>query len=399
MNRTKLLTGILFSAMLPVTMIVPVIKDVVMDRLGGTSLDSAIFISISMLSQFLISPVAGYASDYFQNRNRFITIFLFIDAALFFLMPITRDVEVLLLLRFLEGGAHIFVIGLLIASFKDTDAKANETHKGKSLAFAGIAVSLGAAMGLPLGVLGKSNPYFPFYFGGSILLVLGIVSFFFLRDEEFLVEKKLHFTMLKSAFSESPYLFVPFALNFVDRFTVGFITSSLNLHLRGDLGLHPGLVGLAMAFVLFPMSVLSYPMVLLSRKVGIIKLALGGSLVYGIFLGLSGWTTNLWILFPFLVLTGIGAGVMFVPSLLLASELSPKNLSATVMSAFTGVGSLGFMLGPIFSVYLQNLLQSMDTPFSFGILSAIFGSMEIFLVLLFLPLGAGIQKFLSSKQS
>ncbi|MBK9499231.1 MAG: hypothetical protein IPO06_07685 [Leptospiraceae bacterium] len=64
---------------------------------------------------------------------------------------------------------------------------------------------------------------------------------------------------------------------------------------------------------------------------------------------------------------------MFVPSMMLASQMSPKGMNASVMAGFTGVGSIGFMLGPIASTLLERYLKTnYSFESSFFILSLLF---------------------------
>lgn len=59
-----------FLAMLPVTMIVPVYKEIVKDRLGGTGYGVAWFQSSAMLGSFIFSPLAGWLSDKLGTRKK-----------------------------------------------------------------------------------------------------------------------------------------------------------------------------------------------------------------------------------------------------------------------------------------------------------------------------------------
>ncbi len=375
--------------MLPVTMIVPVVKDIVKDRLLGSNWEVAYFTSIPMLGSFLFAPVAGIISDRFQNRKYFIAAFCFLDAFLFYLLTQVTDMNLFLVIRFLEGASHIFIIGLLLSSAADRENDpANKRYYGKGIlmGITGMFLSLGGAFGMPLGILGRKNPLIPFYVGSGILIFVGLSTLILLKDRGIHKQKEFKWSHLKNAIFENPCLYVPFLFNFIDRFTVGFIISSFNIHLRETLGFHPGVLGVFLGLVLFPMSLLSYPSAVLSRKTGVLPLVLVGSLVYGIFLGLSGTTNHFWLLFTYLSICGIGAGVMFVPSMMLASKMSRPGLTATTMSAFTGVGSLGFMLGPIVSVQMQHVFQAnLPTEYSFPALSFFFGFLEIGLVLLTIP--------------
>jgi MFS family permease len=384
-----LLMGLIFFSMLPVTMIVPVLKDIIKDNLLSGNMEVALFTSISMLGSFLFSPIAGIISDKLGNRNKVIAIACLLDAGLFYFMTQVQDVNHLLILRFLEGSVHIFVIGLLLSSVSDRENNPSSKffQVGKLMGIAGMFLSLGAAIGMPLGVVGKKDPHMPFYLGSGIFILIGIVSFLFLKDAIHSSKKDFSFRELFVSLKLNPYLVVPFAFHFIDRFTVGFLVSSFNIHMRETLDFSAGLAGGFLGLVLLPMSLLSYPSAIAAKKWGILPLVLTGSAIYGIFLAGIGWTNQFWILFGFLIISGIGAGVMYVPSMILASRMSPTGYNATVMSAFTGFGSLGFMTGPIASVGLENLYQEfVSTELIFPLLSSSFGILEIVLVLITIPL-------------
>ncbi|GBF50043.1 permease [Leptospira ryugenii] len=396
------LVTLVFLSMVPVTMLVPVVKDIVKDRLLGTNYEVAYFTSIPMLGSFLFGPVAGILSDKFQNRKYLIACFCFIDAFLFYSLTLVHDLNVFLWLRFFEGAAHIFIIGLLLSSAADIENDpSNQRYYGKGvlMGVTGMFLSLGGAFGMPLGILGRKNPLIPFYVGSAILVFIGLASLLLLKDGKIHKERKFKFSLLLVAAKENPYLIIPFLFNFIDRFTVGFFMSSFNIHLRENLGFNAGISGLFMGLVLFPMSLLSYPAAILSRKTGILPLVLAGSLFYGIFLGFAGTTNDFWLLLTYLVLCGIGAGVMFVPSMMLASRMSKPGLTATTMAAFTGVGSLGFMFGPLASVNLQSYLEfKLGSQYSFPVLSFSFGFLEILLVLLTVPFFHKILQKMKNRQ-
>ncbi len=77
---------------------------------------------------------------------------------------------------------------------------------------------------------------------------------------------------------------------------------------------------------------------------------------------------------------------MFVPSMMMAASMAKREYNASVMAGFTGVGSIGFMLGPIVAVLLIRFLEKYVPEISFGTVSLIFGSLEILVVLSTLPL-------------
>ena len=77
---------------------------------------------------------------------------------------------------------------------------------------------------------------------------------------------------------------------------------------------------------------------------------------------------------------------MFVPSMMLVSRLVPQELNATAMTVYTGIGSIGFMLGPISAVLLdETVFSSLQKDIRFGSLALFFGMLEILTVITTLP--------------
>lgn len=381
--------ALIFFSMLPVTMVVPVLKELIKDIHLSGNLAVAMFTSISMLGSFLFSPIAGIISDFFKNRSKIIGIAAIVDGLIFLSLTFITDLNLLMIVRFFEGAVHIFVIGLLLASVSDRERNPDSQYfqKGILMGIAGMLLSLGAAIGMPLGILGKSNPFLPFYAGSAILIVIGIISLVFLKDGIHENKESFNINQLIKSIRIHPTLFIPFLFHFIDRFTVGFLVSSFNIYMREVLNFSPGKAGAFLGLVLLPMSILSYPSALLAKKTGLLFLVLGGSLIYGIFLSLLGSTLNSNFLFIYLLCAGIGAGVMYVPSMILASRLSPNGFNATVMSGFTGLGSLGFLLGPLASVGLETFYnKNLPESSSFFALSTSFGLLEIIMVLMTIPL-------------
>lgn len=390
-NKVPLLhLFLIFFTMLPVTMIVPVFKDIIKDIHGGNNFMVSLFMSIAMLGSFLFSPIAGFFSDKFKNRRTFISIFAILDGICFLILGGTREITILQFARFFEGICHIFVIGLLLSSITDKENdNSNPTHykKGILMGLAGMLLSLGVGIGSPLGILGRQNPYIPIYTASGIMFAIGIISFIYLKDHPIHFHEKVTFAKWKKALSQNKYFLIPYIYNFIDRFTVGFFVTTFNIHLRESLSLNSGQVGFFLAAVLIPMSLLSYPFARLSKKVGTFPLMLAGSFLYGVSLSIAGYLNHPKLILPVLLLCGIGAGVMFVPSMMSASLMAPKGYNASVMSGFTGVGSIGFMLGPLVSVFLENYLNTnISSEHNFGFLSTFFGGLEVLVVLLTFPL-------------
>ncbi|EMY24583.1 transporter, major facilitator family protein [Leptospira interrogans serovar Australis str. 200703203] len=257
-----------FLAMLPVTMIVPVFKEIVKDRFQSGNEEVAWFLSIAMLGSFVFSPMAGFLSDSFGTRKKIIILFCGFDALLLNLLPYADTLFTLLFLRFLEGGAHVFVIGLLLASvadFEHVDSK-RKFGNGILMGLSGMLLSLGGAVGLSFGFLGKLNPILPFQVGSVILLFLGWIVYQFVPEEKFRVSKKHSWKESLILFLTHPLLLFPLAFQFLDRFTSGYFMSSLNLRLREEFSLNPSETGKMLSLVFYPWPYYLTPQFIFQKK-------------------------------------------------------------------------------------------------------------------------------------
>lgn len=387
-----LIISMIFATMIASTVIVPVMKDVIKDRLTGSNFDVAWFFSLAQLAGFLFAPVAGFFSDRQANRRMFIGVFAFLNAACYIALAHAPSVGLLLAARFIEGAVSVFVIGLLMSSISDreNDAENRMFHKkGILMGAAGMMLALGASFGMPLGgITGQVNPNTNFYISAGLMALTGLTAFSLLRDVPVHESDRIDFTVLTNSLKLNPYLLIPFIFTFIDRFTVGFLISVFNIHMRETLGFSVSQTGQLLGLTLLPMGLLSFPSVLIARKTGILPLALGGSLIYGGGLIVAGHLTDYSGIFTALLTGGLGAGLMFVPSMLLASRLAPKSADGTVMSTYIGCGALGFMLGPVCAAFLQSWIPDMAQ------LALVFGGLEIVMVFMTLPFLGRIRKFL-----
>ncbi|TGK33867.1 MFS transporter [Leptospira gomenensis] len=382
------LPAAVFLAMLPVTMIVPVFKEIVKDRFQSGNGEVAWFLSVAMLGSFFFSPIAGWLSDYFGTRKKIIVAFCFIDAFLLSSLPYADSLGLLLTLRFLEGGAHVFVIGLLLAAVADgehSDSNGRPSN-GALMGWSGMLLSLGGAVGISLGFLGKQDPNLPFRIGSCILLVLAFLVYRFVPEETSLRRKnRISWKQSGLVFLSHPLLLFPLAFQFLDRFTSGYFMSSLNLRLREEFLLNASETGRLLSLVFLPMALLSYPAVLLSKKTGKYFPVALGSLIYGVALALSGMSRSVPWITASLLFCGLGAGLMFATSLRLASSLCGKENNGIVMSALTGIGSLGFFLGPISSVGIDQISRTFVPSLEHSLTALSFGIAQILIVLISFP--------------
>jgi MFS family permease len=330
--------------LLPVTLPVPVLRELVAERFGVSELLTSLFMSINMVGAVLAAPLAGALADRFGRRPLLIAAALGLDALCF--LGLTRDVvfPVFLAIRFVEGAAHIFALSLLLGL---ASGARPEAQRGLVMGATGSGLLLGVALGAPLGGrLGHPDPLVPLYVGAGVVASAAGIALAFLRETEGRERERPGLGEIARLVRASPIVAIPLLFAFADRFTVGFFTSTFPLFLRSLHELPPSRIGLLIAVFMLPFAALSFPFGILSQRTSRAFVLCSGSFVYGCLVASLGfWPTG--ALLGVMLATGAAAAVMFVPSMLFTADATPESVRTTSMGAFNAAGSLGFIIGPI----------------------------------------------------
>ena len=336
--------GILALLMLvPVTLPVTVLRGLVQERFAVSELLTSLFMSINMLGALLSAPFAGAIADRMQRRAPIVVGALAADAVLLLALAAPLPFGAFMAVRFFEGAAHIVALSTLLGIA--SHARAAE-QRGRVMGLTGAGIMLGVAIGAPIGgVIGHADPRVPLYVGSAIVAVAALLAWRVLEEtpED---EERPSLRDIAAALRANPLLLAPLAFAFVDRFTVGFYTTTFSLFLSRIHALTPARIGLLMACLMLPFGLLSYPFGRLAERWSRVAMISLGSLVYGVGTAAVAWTSP--GLLPALMGTlGIASAVMFVPSLLITSDAAPAAIRTTAMGAFNAAGSLGFIVGPV----------------------------------------------------
>jgi len=342
-QRLAPLAALAIAIMAPVTMPVPVLRELVHDRFGVSELATSFFMSVNMLGALLSAPLAGAFADRFGRRRAFLVGALGVDALCFFLLAAPIPFGLFLGVRFAEGCAHIAALSVLLSLAAGSAAP---ERRGRAMGLVGGSMMLGVAFGAPIGgALGRVSATLPLEVGGAVLLGAAALAALAVAGEG-AGEGRPGFREIAAALRERPVFWVPLAFSFVDRFTVGFFTTTFSLYLRRIHELPPGRIGLAIATFMLPFALLSYPVGRIAERGHVVALLCGGSLLYAAGTALVGWVAPPG-LYGLMFAIGITAAVMFVPSLLLTTQLAPAAARSTALGAFNAAGSLGFVVGPL----------------------------------------------------
>src|SRR5262245_8207876 len=93
--------------MAPVTLPVPVLRELVHDRFGVSELLTSLFMSVNMIGALVAAPLVGALADRIGRRRAILVGALGLDALCFFALTAKVPFALFLAVRFVEGCAHI----------------------------------------------------------------------------------------------------------------------------------------------------------------------------------------------------------------------------------------------------------------------------------------------------
>ncbi|HUN81947.1 MAG TPA: MFS transporter [Phycisphaerae bacterium] len=377
------LGALLFCAMLPVTLLVAPLKELIGDRFGVFT--SHVFMSINMLGAVAIAPLISALTEHRHSRKRLAVLALVADGALLAGMAIVPGVASVLTLRFLEGAAHIMAISSLMALAASWAAP---HARGRTMGIAGAAMMFGTACGTRLGgTLWQHWPGWTFQIAGAIS-VLTAVMVVLVVDEPATAD--LHarsrlgdaINLLKA----NAALGVPWAYALMDRLCVGVVVSTFVLYLGEVHHLTADQRSRLLMMFLMPFALLVYPAGRLVDRIGRVWPICLGSLAFGIVFATYGW----WgprELHAVMLISGIVSAIMFAPSLALTADLAPQSNRGLAFTGFNVAGSLGFLLGPLLAGGLHGYCTGfVSAPEAYRLTFAATGALQAACALITLPM-------------
>jgi len=383
-GRLAALGMLALLTMVPVTLPVPVLRELVQERFAVSELLTSLFMSINMMGAVLTAPLAGVLADRFGRRPLWAMGALAADAVCLYAMRAPISFSLFMSLRFFEGCAHILALSMLLSL---AASSLRPERRGRAMGLVGGAMMLGVALGAPLGgAIGRDDPLLTLSLGAAIALTAAILAGIVLREAGESSSSRPGLGEIGRLLRRDPVLLAPLAFAFADRFTVGFFTTTFPLFLGRIHGVPADQIGLLIAVFMLPFALLSYPFGRLSERTSPTALLCGGSLVYGLGTASLGfWSPP--ALTGLMLGLGAAAAAMFVPSLLMTTQLAPAAVRTTAVGAFNAAGSLGFIVGPLTGGLVTGLVAS-RAGWEAGYQAAfgVAGASEILLALVALPL-------------
>jgi MFS family permease len=333
----------LFFAMLNLTLVVPGLKELVVDELGGTVADTALFFTVEMVAYLVFAPLWGALSDRAGARRPFIVAGFFASGLVYLAYLGIGSIPLLLALRFLQGGASIAGWSTTMAMLFDS---ADETTRPRLAGLAGASLILGVGLGAPLGgaITSAFGARAPLATAGALFLLLALAAL--AMPAPAAIHARPSLGEIGRALTARPRLLLPWSLYAVERFTVGLFVVVFPLWLIEREAADPAARGRALALFLLPFAFFQLGTYRLARRFGPFALLGFGMVGYAFAFAALGRIAPGWMS-PLLVLLGALAAVIFPPTLSLTADWTAPESRASALAGFNVAGSLGFALGPV----------------------------------------------------
>ncbi|MEO8195892.1 MAG: MFS transporter [Thermoanaerobaculia bacterium] len=375
----------LFVAMLNLTLVVAGLKELVVDDLGGSVADAALFFTVEMVAYLLFAPVWGALSDRIGRRKPFIVAGFAASGLLYFAYLWIDSIPLLLALRFFQGGAAIAGWSTTMALLFDGAEASGAASRPRLAGFAGASLILGVGMGAPIGGLVTQHwgGRAPLALAGALFLLLALAALA-LHDAPFR-QTRPRLAEIGRALAARPRLLLPWALYAMERFTVGLFVIVFPLWLLAQHGADPAARGRALAAFLLPFAFLQLGTYRLARRFGPFPLLAVGCAGYAAAFAALG-RVGAGPYYPLLVALGALAAMIFPPTLALTAEWTAPETRASALAGFNVAGSLGFALGPIAGAWAHQAVGggggSFTAAFDFAAAAALCGAIAATVALL-----------------
>jgi MFS family permease len=377
-RRALPLAAAMFLTLVPVTLVVPLLHELLVLRRGASPLTAHLFMSVNMMAGVLAAPVVVRLAPRAGGHARWLMGALAVDAAAFWLMGRSESLGALMAWRVVEGAAHLSAVTLLFAA---ANAAAG-ARRGVVMGLMGSALTLGVGLGASVGgIIGARNPEMLFPLGAFIALLAAVLAAPGARRAHAAVPAPVAPSAAPLPRTAAPpALTLPLAFAFSDRFAGGVFVSSFMLYVGQGLRLPPSTRGMLMMLFMVPFAISCCPAGMLADRLGRRLPLLIGTAGFGVAFALYGWVPAL--VLPWLMLvSGVLSALKLAPVLALCGDLAAGSGRDSVFAAFNVAGSIGFLLGPLAGGLLAQGTLALTGSVNYGVIFAVPGALEVGLAL------------------
>lgn len=373
MSRLFLVSLATILTLIPVTLLVPGLRELVQDAHGGSAAAAHAFMTVNMISGIIAVPIVMRLQRQVGTVGVWVASLLALDALVFLAMRAAPSLSALFAFRALDGALHLPAITLLMVAAN----RMAGPRRGGSLGLLGSSLMIGVAIGSPLGGrLVDQSPMRVYLVGAAILVVASLVSLGIAlpRAEQTATPSRRYAwnTQIQLAW-------VPLTYAFMDRFVIGVFVSTFTLFLADVHQATGAQRGTLMALFLVPFALLCWPAGRLADRIGWYRPLVISNVLFGAVFAMYGHVPFR-VLPLLMVVSGALSALMFAPNLLLTSEVA-RRAGDGIFGAFQIAGSVGFLIGPALGGVLVSVLRDEAGAVDYDRIFMLVGALECVLAL------------------
>lgn len=340
-----------FLTLVPITLLVPGLTELVVDAHGGSRFQAHLFVSLNQFAGILAVPVVMVLHRRVPATRRWILALLGVNAIAFLGMRGASSLGVLFAWRAVDGMAHLPAVTLLMILANRFGGR----RRGASLGVVASALMVGVGVGAPLGgILIDRDPPLVYSVGAVLLAVAAVTALAIpegLREPAPAPHSRYRWDRTRLA------SWMPVAYGFADRFLIGVFVSTFTLFLTEVHGVAASTRGMLMSLFLLPFAALCWPAGRLADRIGWFGPIVTANILFGLVYASYG-TLPVGLLPLAMVLSGVLSALMFAPSLVLVSEFARHGAGEGLFGVFQVAGSVGFLTGPLVGGVLVEVLRT-----------------------------------------
>ncbi|MBL8913396.1 MAG: MFS transporter, partial [Archangium sp.] len=338
---------LVLGAMLPGTIVIPVVRTFVTAHWPDREWLMHAFLAVNLLGAVVGGPLLAVRAERLGIRRVMAGVSAMLDGALLIAVTFSPPIWLLLVLRFLQGAVYIAAVSILMGTIR------RQSASNAAMGVVGCAVVLSILIGIPLGaILSKTDPSLPLLVGGVIGMATGLIALVALPRAADAEQSRVTF---KALVFDAPALRAPTVVVALERFAVGAFIVPLQLYGHHVLGVDDAKVNGWFSAFLMIFALATWPMARLGDRIDRWKLIAAGALIYAATYVVLGFVPVQSIVVVVGV-AGLASAAIYGPSLGLAAQAVPDNARASAMAVLNAAGTLGMFLGTTLAGALSSAL-------------------------------------------
>lgn len=328
-----------FLTLVPITLLVPGLTELVVDMHGGSRFQAHLFVSLNQLAGILAVPLAMALHRRWPHTRAWVVGLLLLDAVAFLGMRAAPTLSALFAWRALDGIAHLPAVTFLMIAANRSGGE----RRGASLGVVASALMVGVGVGAPLGgVLIDRDPLLVYSLGAALLVLASVSALAVPATAAPARDPQARYRWDRRRLAS----WMPLAYGFADRFLIGVFVSTFTLFLTEVHGVAAATRGMLMSLFLLPFALLCWPAGKLADRVGWFGPLIFANVSFGLVYATYGLLPFSWLPVA-MIASGMLSALMFAPSLVLVSEFAKRGAGEGLFGTFQVAGSFGFLTGPL----------------------------------------------------